>query len=227
MKKTIDLLRSKWREYLIEMAVIIIGILLAIALNNWNEYRKDRQKEKQFLQQIHNEFLQNKKQLEEVITFHREILNECEKIIQLFPIKVDSVNLDSLGLSIRKSGRWTTFDPSQGTIDALISTSSFDVISDKQLRMLLLTWKGNVKDYFRNEQNTLDRLNTIYNPYRLKNIFTPLTDSRMNLSVLQSFEFENQLRRRRADILNLLHHSAQLHKMQKDIEEIIFLTKPK
>ena len=227
MKKIIDLLRSKWREYLIEIAVIIIGIMLAIALNNWNEYRKDRQKEKQFLQQIHNEFLHNKKQLEEVITFHREILNECEKIIQLFPIKVDSVNLDSLGLSIRKSGRWTTFDPSQGTIDALISTSSFDVISDEKLRMLLLTWKGNVKDYFRNEQNTLDRLNTIYNPYRLKNIFVPLTDSRMNLSVLQSFEFENQLRRRRADILNLLHHSAQLHKMQKDIEEVIFLTKSK
>ena len=92
MKKTIDLLRSKWREYLIEIAVIIIGIMLAIALNNWNEYRKDRQKEKQFLQQIHEEFLQNKKQLEVVIAYHREILSECDKIIQLFPIKVDSVN---------------------------------------------------------------------------------------------------------------------------------------
>ncbi len=226
MKKTIDLLRSKWREYLIEIAVIIIGIMLAIALNNWNEYRKDRQKEKQFLQQIHEEFLQNKKQLEVVIAYHREILSECDKIIQLFPIKVDSVNLDSLGLYIRKSGRWTTFAPSQGTIDALISTSSFDVISDEQLRMLLLTWKGNVMDYFRNEQNTLDRLNTIYNPYRLKNIFVPLTDSRMNLSVLQSFEFENQLRRRRADIVNLFR-AAQLSKMPKDIEEIIFLTKNK
>ena len=56
MKKTIQLLQSKWREYLIELIVIIAGILLALALNNWNEDRKDRVVEKNYLKGIQADF---------------------------------------------------------------------------------------------------------------------------------------------------------------------------
>ncbi len=56
MSKTIKLLKTKWREYLIEMIVIIAGILLAIALNNWNEERKSRILEQNYLKGIQDDF---------------------------------------------------------------------------------------------------------------------------------------------------------------------------
>ena len=49
MKKLQETLKRKWAEYLLEIIVIIIGILGAFALNNWNEWRKDRQQEKEIL----------------------------------------------------------------------------------------------------------------------------------------------------------------------------------
>ena len=45
------------RKYLLyaigEIALVVIGILIALQINNWNEWRKDRQDEQEVLREIH------------------------------------------------------------------------------------------------------------------------------------------------------------------------------
>lgn len=232
MKKTIQLLRSKWREYLIELIVIIVGILLAIALNEWNANRKDRQKEKQIRQQIHEEFILNKEQLDSHVAFHQNTFNHCKKILDFCPININTVNLDSLQWYIHKIGSWKTYNPTQGTIESLTSTSSFDIISDEKLRMLLIQWKDLVNDYIELERYAVDHLDNIFKPYRAKHFprnpkkipHFSLSNSEINLDHLQSYEFSNQVIERMSYLHNILN-TGNLKKVQNTIDEILMLSK--
>jgi hypothetical protein len=49
MKKLLETLKQKWAEYLLEIFVIVFGILIAFMLNDWNEGRKVRKKEREIL----------------------------------------------------------------------------------------------------------------------------------------------------------------------------------
>ncbi len=224
------------RKYLVyaigEIFLVMVGILLALQVNNWNKDRLDRQRENQFLNQIHKEFEINKVQLQQITAYNQETADYCNKLIDLMPIDLTMVNLDSLGLYIGKSGLWWTFEPSEGSIDALINTSSFEVISDEELKILLVKWKGIVGDYMNTEKIMMEHLNQIYNPFRDKNFPRNqnhergynLKDPRMDLSFLTTFEFENQIKRRKTMLDNTLVEGNR-QTVQQTIEDILNRTK--
>jgi Family of unknown function (DUF6090) len=75
MKKILETLRNKWAEYLLEILVIMIGILGAFALNNWNEVRKQRIDEIGLLKDLKTDFEIKTKQLQEAYEISKK-LNE-------------------------------------------------------------------------------------------------------------------------------------------------------
>ena len=110
--------------------MVVIGILIALSINNWNQNRLSSLKETAILANIHKEFIQNKKQLDSIVNWHKRVHLNCSKIMRLFPIKSkpESKVLDSLSLQLWDSYGGHTFNPSQTSINALASTSSFDII---------------------------------------------------------------------------------------------------
>ena len=66
---------NRFRKYLLyavgEILLVMIGILLALQVNNANEERKNRALEKVYLSDIHQDFLKNKTQFEERLQSHR------------------------------------------------------------------------------------------------------------------------------------------------------------
>jgi len=65
MKRILTTLKEKWPEYILEIIVLFSGIYGAMALNNWNEYRKERALEKNIL-----------------VELKRSIENNCKVMIQ-------------------------------------------------------------------------------------------------------------------------------------------------
>ena len=59
---------SKYLKYAFgEIILVVIGILIALQINNWNESRKQSTLEKEFLTSIKNDLKQDKAFIQEVI----------------------------------------------------------------------------------------------------------------------------------------------------------------
>ena len=222
---------TRYFKYAIgEIVLVVIGILIALQLNNWNENRINSNKETTILANIHKEFKQNKKQLDSVVGTHKKVHRNCSNIINLFPIvsKPEPAVLDSLSVYLWESYGGVTFNPSQTSINALASTSSFDIIKNETLRDLLISWNDLIIDYQEEEERSRDHIWDIYDPYFSKHFDFNLNfkDERNDFDALQTLEFEFLVKSRYDFLDQILNASGELQKVQDTLDKIIELTKP-
>lgn len=114
----------KFTQYLLyavgEIILVVIGILIALQINNWNEQRKNRVTEKKLLIALHDDLLVNIDRLNKEILLEQRTIKQANKIIN---------HLDE-----RKP-----YDPALDLIfteaiyspDITISTSSYEMIKFK------------------------------------------------------------------------------------------------
>lgn len=229
------LTKNRFNKYLLyaigEIVLVVIGILIALQINNWNEHRTKVKKEVIFLANINKEFRKNKKQLDSVVKGHKLVFDNCTKIIKYFPIKKKPTKqvLDSLAPLLFYSFGGTTFNPSQSSINALASSSSFDIISDEKLRDLLISWNDLVIDYQEEEIDARTYIRTQYDPYFSKHFSWKFdfSDPRNDFSALQSLQFEYMIKNNRELLNQILYENGELQKLQKTISVIIDLSNPK
>ena len=222
---------GKYFKYAIgEIVLVVIGILIALSINNWNENRINSNKETTILANIHKEFKDNKIQLERVVKGHRKEHSSSAKIISLFPItsKPDPIVLDSLSRYLWDSYEGYTFNPSQTSINSLSSTSSFDIISNEDLRNLLISWNDLVKDYQEEEEYNLAFIMNQYEVYISKHFGWNFnfTDERHDFKALESLEFEYLVQQKYSKINWILNAGGELKKVQGTLDKIIELSDP-
>ncbi len=80
MKKILVILKVKWAEYLLEILVVTLGILLAFGLNSWNEWKKERKKEREILVDLTENLETNIKAFEDDIVY-LDLLDKSSEII--------------------------------------------------------------------------------------------------------------------------------------------------
>ena len=128
---------SKYFKYTIgEIVLVVIGILIALQINNWNENRKFKNQEIQYIKRLLTE---NKQDL---ITFSENI-HALEKgkqsIIHFSETLKDNINSDSILIIaannyFKYGSIYPVFTSSNSTFDDLSSTGNLQVISNTNLR---------------------------------------------------------------------------------------------
>ena len=220
---------SKYFKYAIgEIVLVVIGILIALQINNWNVKRVNSLKERLLLNELHNEFIKNKAQLQEVVTAHKEAMKSTQYVIAQLPINPKTIDLDALHTNMWNWGRRYTFNPSQGVVKSLVNSSSFDIISNPELRKLLVSWEDVLTDYQEEEINAFNMLTEHMLPTILNNLsWSSLKDKRFDTSYLASIEFENIFRLRELNLADILEsQSGELKQITATIDQIIDLSKP-
>ena len=132
---------GKYFKYAIgEIVLVVLGILIALQINNWNEGRKNNIKEQQILSQLKDEYNANLLQLEQKITHRKKIIEAANKVLQLIDQPLN-VNSDSLNSQLNIMIGNPTFKPIENN---LINSGNILLIKNKKLNQLLTTWPSNV-----------------------------------------------------------------------------------
>ena len=217
---------GKYFKYAIgEIVLVMIGILLALQVSNWNQERKDRISERKLLDNIHRDFVHNKVGFDSLKAIHYRGLDGLEKLIALFPLGNDSLKYAAYyKYNLQIEGM--TYDPYSSSIESVVNSNALQLIQDEKLQKYLVSWKDVFRDYKEDENTYYDYLNDFLWPYYRDVFDFTLKDTEMNLAARNSIKFQNMIITRRNNIRGIIK-AMEEEPIENHINEIVRLTKPK
>lgn len=156
---------GKYFKYTIgEIILVVIGILIALSINNWNENRKNSIKEMPFLEGFKNDLMANKTELNRVIKKAEITSNSSDSILKLKRGELDSLGIKSFVRFMMDATGFTVYQTQEVTIQDIMGSGNLDVISNDSIRLAIGSWQANLKDV--REWEELDKNSyAIYNEY--------------------------------------------------------------
>ena len=188
-----------------EIILVVVGILIALSINTWNEERKSRNDTRLMLMAIRAENELNQSELQDKIIDATHVRTTLITLLGQMGEGFENKNkrfVDSLlfeGLSM------TIFDPNKASFDNFIRSGNIRYVQNDSLHDALLKWSSYTDALIDSEQTTLHTFKTIVIPHFYDKISLVSIDHAFNAapseagsafdhdnrSVLNSMETEN------------------------------------
>ncbi len=123
-----------------EIILIVLGILIALNINNWNEERKNRIREQVILRQLLEDYTANLDQLNTKIAQRNIIIRSALNLLDIID-NDDNVPRDTIALLLGSLLSDPTFDP---IVNDLAATGNLVLISNDTLQRVLSNWTSDV-----------------------------------------------------------------------------------
>lgn len=192
-----------------EIVLVVIGILIALAINNANEQSIKRQKEQVYLKGLKEEFETSKYKLEELIKFNKNSYNAATEIVKIMD-QNESPSEEKLSeLFVTAFAYDIFFNPNNSLLTEMVNSGSLKDITNNALRIKLTNWIATIDDISNQERMQDEQRNSTVNAFRdeghsIRTILDhtgmsekmgiPVGEKAMsNLSVLESTAFQNNI----------------------------------
>ncbi|MDT0559137.1 DUF6090 family protein [Ichthyenterobacterium sp. W332] len=228
---------GKYLKYAIgEIILVMIGILLALQVNNWNNNRLEDKEEKDVIAKLHADFKENKKTLKQFLLDINGTCKSQQRVMNLIGSskkELNKHNLDSILYECFGSSEMAFAD---NTIKNIMQSGKLNLLKNENITDLLYKWNS-LSEIRKTRITKFDAwANDKFIPYLLDKISFKQMDVYSGYSwtgkskvkpdyylLFQDIEFENY-------IDNYLWYAYQLKERcietDKLIDEIIEATKP-
>ena len=148
------IINKRFNDYLLyalgEIVLVMIGILLALQVDTWNQNRIDRNTEQEALVSLIEEFRLNKERIERKQEKRRIALRNLDLYLE----KASAGNASDSLLSITHTSDLFPgiTNPSFGIIKSLVSSGEINLIRNDSLRYLLADWEDQTENLRENEE---------------------------------------------------------------------------
>jgi hypothetical protein len=219
---------GRYLKYAIgEIILVVIGILIALSINNWNEERKIKKEEHSALLNLKEDFEYNLSSIDDLIEATNsgievglEVLGKTGKRYQ----EAKNFNLDSM---LSQIGTHDIYLYQSGFLNDLINSGKIGIIRNDSLRVSLSSWGQNIEELYRKEQTALHHQTALIdyikkngswlnvdNLYPLWGLAYPKSGFEMdNKKLMENIEFENI-------IDEIVNRKGGLRLRQKKVQEL-------
>ena len=136
---------GRFGKYLIyaigEIILVVIGILIALQINNKKEELNNRITEQSILNNLKEDFNKNQKEIEVLIFANNKYHRNLNAFIKI----ADTLSIVAIAAP--------TYIPTTSTIDVIISTGKIDLIKNEELKTLISRFKREVSDLSEDEKD--------------------------------------------------------------------------
>lgn len=156
---------SKYFKYAIgEIILVVVGILIALAINNWNENRKLQNQEIIYLNNLKNDINAQIQMLEVYVEFEDIIIDQTEDIIKHYELNDGFYNMDSIFPKLHDlTTRWT-FSNANTTLVQMLNSDQINIIKNRELKEELIAFNQQIDLFAKNTNinntNLVDNLTT-------------------------------------------------------------------
>ena len=188
---------SKYFLYAIgEIVLVVIGILVALQINNWNQNQSDRKKEVTILKELKKEFDENSTRYEETIKAQTLALNYNQSFLLCLEKKNLNYKRDSIASFILYGPlNYFRAEPVIGAYQSINASGNISLIQNSILKSKLAAFSSEISQGFEDEVSSMDLLNLLN--VEFSSLLEPLmpTEIREQLGLKQSqnmdIEYQN------------------------------------
>ncbi|MEM0519693.1 MULTISPECIES: hypothetical protein [Flavobacteriaceae] len=198
---------NKFSKYLIyavgEIILVVIGILIALQVNNLNEVRKSNLELNKINQNLIQEFESNQKALNIALGGLKWTKRGGLKILSMMGKSESELNRTNIDSLIETSLFWPTWKPTNFVLNELKSTGKLSLIKNNKIKELLFEYERqseNVNEWNRRmEKSSQDIVDYIKNYGSLRNVNHNRISIKKsdldfnNISFFNDLKFENQV----------------------------------
>ncbi|MCB0662768.1 MAG: hypothetical protein KDC24_08510 [Saprospiraceae bacterium] len=220
---------TKYLAYAIgEIVLVVIGIMLAIQLNEWNQERVQQKEYHVILENLADEFNRTKDLMDLTITNYESSIDANLALMDLFSPDPGNFSPQRIDTLIGQSAKQAPFYPPQPVLDELINSGKLKSLPSNKLKQYFFEWESNIKWFYFDYELFINFSRNHMDPYITKNWSWKNIDiaeggqyfkerSKLlasNKELFQSLEFENL-------IDNNLFHTNRLYQRLTAIDTLI------
>jgi len=175
------LTENKFSKYLLyaigEIVLVVIGILIALQINTWNEYRKQKQVEKQVLKSLFQEIEKDKNALKQIDYQYKKDLLDISYFRKLYWKEQLSM---AEALDLKKFFGFVNHDvnPNRITYDEMISTGKLYYLSNENLVNKIIDYYELIDGHiYQSRQNRIEFRANFFDVSQMKEFWLTVYDN--------------------------------------------------
>ena len=220
-----------------EVVLIVLGILAALWIDNWNQERQEARREQFYLSGLKDEFEASGIKLDTLMAVNRKSYQTAAELLEQIPGASPDEEAALSKMLIQALTYEIAYNPNNSLLMELINSGRLETLSNEDLRKHLTSWDSFLESVHRQEENlrtqrqhTSDLLRGPEGSIRTIAVYSGFApgldlsgeeDLHSNLDLLKSREFENNFLLFMLEARNM--ETVHYEPLRQEIETILGL----